>query len=99
MGKIGEAGVAHPHPNYVLVWGVLVVLLVLGISAGWVGHPVLATALIFSVAALKAFLVAANYMHLRFEPWFIRLIVLGGLACVVIVLVALIPDVVYVYGR
>ncbi len=98
MRPVFETPGSHPHPNYSRVWAVLVALLVVGVAVGYVGHAVLATALVFSVAFLKAFLVAANYMHLRFEPWFVRFIVLGGLVCVLIVLVSLIPDIVYVYG-
>ncbi len=98
MHATGEGEAGHPHPNYVAVWAVLVALLVLGIAAGFLGHPVLSTVLVFSVATVKALLVAANYMHMKFEPTFVRLIVAGGVICVLIVLFGLVPDIVYVYG-
>ncbi len=92
---MGEHEAEHPHPNYVAIWTVRVVLLVLGIAVGFVGQPVLGAVLVFGVATIKAFLVAANYMHLKFEPLFVRVILLGGIACVLIALIGLIPDIVY----
>jgi caa(3)-type oxidase subunit IV len=89
----------HPHSNYVAVWTVLVVLLILGIAVGFVGNPVLGTVLVFSVATVKAFLVVTIYMHLKFEPLLVRAIMLCGLACVFIVLIGLIPDIVYGFGH
>lgn len=90
---------SHAHPNYVAVWTALVVLLVVGIAVGFLKDPVLGAVLVFGVATLKALLVAANFMHLRFEPLMVRVIVLSALACVFVVLIALIPDIVYVYGH
>ena len=99
MNETHEHDDGHPHPNYVAVWTVLVVLLVLGIAVGFVRNPVLGAVLVFAVATAKAFLVAANYMHLKFEPLLVRVILLCGLACIFIVLIGLIPDIVYGFGR
>ena len=98
MGNATEREGRYHHPNYVGIWALLVVLLVVGIAVGFVGHVVLSTILVFSVAAIKASLVAANYMHLKSEPRFVQVIVLAALACVVIALIAFVPDIVYVYG-
>jgi caa(3)-type oxidase subunit IV len=98
MGETPGHEAEHHHPNYLAIWTVLVVLLVLGIAVGFVKSPVLGAVLVFGVATVKAFLVAANYMHLTFEPLFVRAIVLCGIAIVLIVLIGLIPDIVYVYG-
>ena len=95
MSETHEHDDGHPHPNYVAVWAVLVVLLAVGITMGFVRDPVLGAVLVFAVATAKAFLVAANYMHLKFEPLFVRVILLGGIACVLIALIGLIPDIVY----
>ncbi|MEW6775340.1 MAG: cytochrome C oxidase subunit IV family protein [Bdellovibrionota bacterium] len=88
----------HHHPNYVAIWAVLLALLLAGIVVGNVQSPVLGAALVFGVAGVKAYIVAANYMHLKYEPLFVKLIVGSALACIVLVLIGLIPDVVYVYG-
>ena len=97
MSEQHDAG--HSHPNYVALWTVLVVLLILGIAVGFVGNPVLGAVLVFSVATVKAALVAMNYMHLKSEPLLIRAILLCGLACIFIVLIGLIPDIVYGFGH
>jgi caa(3)-type oxidase subunit IV len=57
--------------------------------------PVLAVVLIFTVAVAKAYLVAAYYMHLRYEPLFIVIILLAGLATLYVLFFGLVPDVVY----
>ncbi len=88
----------HHHPNYVAIWAVLLALLLAGIVVGNVQSPALGAALVFGVAGVKAYIVAANYMHLKYEPLFVKLIVASALACIVLVLIGLIPDVVYVYG-
>jgi cytochrome c oxidase subunit 4 len=81
------------HPNYVLIWVWLVVLLGAGLAASMLpGGRTLAIALIFVTAAVKALLVALNYMHLRFEPWLIYAMALVPLLFVSILVVALVPD-------
>jgi caa(3)-type oxidase subunit IV len=89
----------HSHPNYVAVWAVLVALLAVGIAVGFVGNPVLGTVLVFAVATAKATLVAANYMHLRFEPLLVRVVFSSAIACFLVFLIGLIPDIVYGFGR
>lgn len=99
MSDTHEHDGGHSHPNYVAVWAVLVALLAVGIAVGFVGHPVLGTVLVFAVAIAKAFLVAANYMHLKFEPLLVRVVFLSAIASFLVVLIGLIPDIVYGFGR
>lgn len=96
----GAAAAARPHrhPNYVAIWGVLVVLLGLSVGVGRLGHTVLATVLIFLVAAMKASLVAAYYMHLRFEPRWLTIVMACAVAYMVVLFAGLFPDIVRVYG-
>lgn len=98
MGERHGHEADHAHPNYVAVWTLLVVLLIIGVAVGFVKNPVLGAVMVFGVASVKALLVAANFMHLKFEPLLVRVILLCGVACVLIVLIGLIPDIVYVYG-
>jgi caa(3)-type oxidase subunit IV len=83
------------HPNYVAIWGVLVAALVISILLGEMEVPVIAVVLIFSVAVAKAYIVASYYMHLRYEPFFVVLIMITGLACLYTLFVGLVPDIVY----
>jgi cytochrome c oxidase subunit 4 len=86
---------AKKHPNYVALWGILVAALLVSLLLGEMKIPVLAVVLIFTVAVAKAYLVAAYYMHLRYEPLFIVIILLAGLATLYVLVFGLVPDVVY----
>ena len=57
---------------------------------GMLGNP-----MIFAVACVKAVLVAANFMHLRFEPALIYALVLIPLLFLVVLAAALLPDFVW----
>jgi cytochrome c oxidase subunit 4 len=83
------------HPNYVALWGVLVAALAVSLLMAEMHLPVVAVVLIFSIAIVKAGLVAAYYMHLRYEPFFVVVIMAAGLMCLYVLFVGLVPDVVY----
>jgi caa(3)-type oxidase subunit IV len=91
----GKGGSGAGHPNYVLIWGVLVSALMVSLFLGYMDLPVVAAVLIFSIAVAKAWLVVAYYMHLRYEPFFVVAIVATGLACLYFLFVGLVPDVVF----
>lgn len=95
----GPSEHAEKHPNYVAIWGVLVAALAVSMLLAHWKRPYLAAALIFAVAIAKAALVAAYYMHLKFEPRFVVLAVLSGLLCLFILFGGLVLDIVHVYGR
>jgi caa(3)-type oxidase subunit IV len=86
-----EAG----HPNYVAIWGILVAALIVSLLMAGMKLPVVTLVLIFSVAIVKAWLVAAYFMHLKYEPFFVLLVVFAGLACLYFLFVGLVPDVVF----
>jgi caa(3)-type oxidase subunit IV len=86
---------AEKHPNYVALWGVLVAALIISLLMGEMQLPVVTVVLIFSVAVVKAYLVAAYYMHLRYEPRFVVVIAATGLVCLYVLFIGLVPDVVY----
>jgi len=57
------------HRNYVVVWGWLMALLIVGVLSAYLPFPKAASlVVIFGAGLVKAVLVAANDMHLRFEP-------------------------------
>ena len=82
------------RPNYLAIWAWLVILLAISLVAVYLpfSHGVTVT-FIFIVAAVKAFLVAANYMGLRVEERFIQWIAIVPLILLVILVLGLIPDV------
>ena len=83
------------HPNYVLIWGILVAALFISLLMGYMSLPVVTVVMIFSIAVVKAALVIGYYMHLKFEPFYIVLIAATGLACLYFLFFGLVPDIVY----
>jgi cytochrome c oxidase subunit 4 len=86
------------HVNYVAIWGVLMVALGASLVLAYLEHAALAAALIYAIAVVKAALVAAYYMHLKFEPRFVVLSLIAGIACLFILFAGLLLDIVHVYG-
>lgn len=88
---------AHPHMTvrqYVMIWFILLALLAGGVLFAYVDIPMLANVLVFGVAIAKAILVLRLYMHLRWEPRFISLALLGAFACIVVLFLLTYPDMV-----
>ena len=84
------------HPNYVAIWVWLVVLMVAGVLATRLpmGKSAINN-LIFVIAAVKAVLVALNYMHLRSESWLIYALAIIPVLLVVGLTFVLFPDIVF----
>ena len=66
----------HGHPNYKKVFLSLLLLMGVSLTVGYFTTPLIGVSLIFLVALIKAGLVVANFMHLKFEPWLILVAVL-----------------------
>ena len=65
---------AHEHPNYVKIWYWLLVLLAISVAGPMLEIPAVTIITAFGIALVKSFLVAANFMHLKFEKkiiWFL----------------------------
>jgi cytochrome c oxidase subunit 4 len=86
---------AHRHPPYVLIWAVLVAALLVSLFIGYMSLPVVTMVLIFSIAVVKAYLVASYYMHLKWEPFFVAVVVATGLVCLYFLFFGLVPDIVF----
>jgi caa(3)-type oxidase subunit IV len=85
-----------PHPSYTAVYLWLLGLMGLGVAASFLpGGRTFAIVVVFTIAFVKAVLVAANFMHLRFEPPFIYAFVLIPLLFLVVLAAALFPDFVW----
>jgi caa(3)-type oxidase subunit IV len=83
---------AH-HPNYVKIWAILVVLLIVSV-AGSMSHireVVLIAA--FGVALVKAYLVAKNFMHLNVEKRWVPYLLIMCLLFVGVLFAGVAPDV------
>lgn len=84
------------HPNYVAIWVWLIVLMLAGVTATLLPLDRSAVVgLIFVIAAVKAVLVALNYMHLKSENWLIYALAVVPVLLVAAMIVVLFPDIVY----
>jgi caa(3)-type oxidase subunit IV len=81
------------HPNYVKVWAILVVLLLVSVvgSRSHIREVVLIAA--FGVAVVKAFLVAKNFMHVTVEKRWVPYLLVVCLLFVAILFAGVAPDV------
>ena len=62
---------AHPPVNYIRIWQILLVLLVVSVAGPFIGIKVVTLITAFGIAVVKAYLVAKNFMHLNLQPRFV----------------------------
>src|SRR5271165_3382436 len=88
-----EAEAHVQHPNYVKIWAILVVLLIVSVlgSMSHVREVVLIAA--FGVALLKAYLVAKNFMHINVEKRWVPYLLIVCLLFIAILFAGVAPDV------
>lgn len=88
-----EQAAQHKQPNYMAVFAALAVLTLIEVGVAFVGFSELTTMLILVGLALwKALLVALYYMHLRFEPPRLIVMVLAPLPLALILVLAVLTD-------
>ena len=77
---------AHSSPKYMLVWVYLLVLTVAEVLVAFVSglHDVVLILILLGLAVWKAALVAMYYMHLKFEPPRLVVMVLAALPLAVL---------------
>jgi caa(3)-type oxidase subunit IV len=83
----------HAHPNYVKIWGILVVLLAISVAGPMFGHKVVTLVTAFGIAGVKAFLVAKHFMHINIEQRFIPYLVITMLVFMLLFFAGAAPDV------
>jgi len=83
----------HAEPNYWMVWVALLILTIVELGAA--KSPMPRVAVVVSLCALalvKAALVAAYFMHLKFEKYALILVVASPLLLSAILYIGLVPD-------
>ena len=84
---------AHAEPNYWMVWLALAILTVVELLVAQVqGARAFVVISLCALALVKAALVAAYFMHLKFEKYALILIVVSPLLLSGILYVGLVPD-------
>jgi caa(3)-type oxidase subunit IV len=81
------------HPDYVKVWGILVLLLVVSVVGSWAGIRWLTLAMAFGVAVSKAYLVAKHFMHVHVEKRWIPYLLIVCVAFMIVLFAGVAPDV------
>jgi cytochrome c oxidase subunit 4 len=87
------AAVERPQPKYMLVFAGLAILTAIELGVAFLGFSEIATILILlALAVWKAMLVALYYMHLRWEPRRLYLMVLAPLPLAVILVMVVLTE-------
>jgi caa(3)-type oxidase subunit IV len=81
------------HVNYVRIWMILVGLLTVSVIGPMFEIRVLTLVTAFGIAIVKAYLVAANFMHLKFEKKLATYMLLTVLVFVFLLFAGAAPDV------
>lgn len=84
---------AHHPTNYVKIWAILVVLLVVSVLGPMLGHPIVTLITAFGIALVKAYLVAKNFMHINVEKPIVHWILGAALVIMVVLYAGVMPDV------
>jgi len=92
---------AHKHPNYLAIFGTLIVLTVIELVVAQFPHWMpsvqritpITIVLLIGLALTKAALVGLYFMHLRFERKTFVVIVSAPLFLALVLVAALLPDV------
>lgn len=95
---VEHPGASHHHPNYVRIWAILLVLLVVSVVGPMAGIQAVTLITAFGIAVVKAYLVAKNFMHLDIERKFVVYILVVCLGLMVLFFFAVAPDVMKHYG-
>jgi caa(3)-type oxidase subunit IV len=91
----GHAGAGHAHEprDYIRIWALLCVLLVVSVIGPTLEIRVVTLITAFGVAIVKAYLVAKHFMHLGIEKRWVAYILLAMLAFMLVYFGGVAPDV------
>jgi caa(3)-type oxidase subunit IV len=98
MSSAAERPAYTPHPSYVVVWIVLVVLFAASVSFNLLSSVVVGVVFAFFIAAVKSLMVAAWFMHLNIEKRWVWIILATALTVIFIMWLGMAPDVMEMEG-
>ncbi|MEW5743208.1 MAG: cytochrome C oxidase subunit IV family protein [Myxococcota bacterium] len=81
------------HTNYVKIWGILVVLLVISVLGPMLEIRAVTLITAFGIALVKAYLVAKHFMHISLERKWITYLMVTMLALMLVMVGGVAPDV------
>lgn len=83
----------HGHPHYARILLSLLALLSLSLIVGYVFSPLWAIVLIFATAVWKTALVMRNFMHLKYEPLLLFIVIATVLLIIFAFFFGVYPDI------
>lgn len=83
----------HSHPNYVKIWAILLVLLIISVLGPMIGIKAVTLVTAFGIAIVKALMVAAYFMHLNVEKKIAWYILFAAVAFLAVCFFGIAPDV------
>jgi caa(3)-type oxidase subunit IV len=81
------------HGNYVKIWAILVVLLIISVLGPLTGIRWLMLFTAFGIAVIKAYMVAKNFMHVNLERRWVGYLLITCLVFLAILFAGVAPDV------
>ncbi len=97
-GHETEAAHGGHHTNYVKIWGILVVLLVVSVTGPMLEIRIVTLLTAFGIAIVKAYLVAKYFMHLDIEKPFVVKLLVVCLGLMMLFFAATAPDIMKHWG-
>ena len=88
---------AH-HPNYVKIWAILCVLLVVSVLGPMLEIQVVTLITAFGIAVVKAYMVVKNFMHIGHAARYVSYLVVTCLVFMLLFFAGTAPDVMQAYG-
>jgi caa(3)-type oxidase subunit IV len=93
------AGEHTHHANYVKIWAILLVLLIISVLGPMVGIKLVTLMTAFGIAIVKAYLVAKNFMHIDIAAKYVTYLVVTLLVFMFLFFAGAAPDVMKHQGR
>lgn len=94
-----DHGHADHHPNYIKIYWILLALLCVSIAGPELEIKAVTLITAFGIAFIKAYLVAAHFMHLKVEKRYISYLLLTAVAFMALFYAGTSPDVMNHRGR
>jgi len=84
----------HGHPNYLVIYISLLVLFAITVFASLISNPLIVFIIVFVISVVKGSLVLLYFMHLKWEPLLIWLLLGFALMTLLFLSFGLYPDIV-----
>jgi len=84
----------HGHPNYLAIYISLLVLFAITVFASLISNPLIVFIVVFTISTIKGILVLLYFMHLKWEPLLVWLLLGFALMTLLFLTLGLYPDIV-----